>query len=71
MRHGFGAGRAGTRILTLAAAMLAGWLATTAAAASEISDPAKIPGLTDTTREAYLRFLKSEPSPSARTACSA
>jgi PQQ-dependent catabolism-associated CXXCW motif protein len=62
MRHGFGAGRAGTRILTLAAAMLAGWLATTAAAASEISDPAKIPGLTDTTREAYLRFLKSEPS---------
>lgn len=41
----------------------AGLVAATAArAASEIADPAKIPGLTDEMRAGYKRFLESDPS---------
>lgn len=52
------------RIIGLAAAV-GTWLAAAAAALAaggEIADPAKIPGLTDATRAAYLRFLESGPS---------
>ncbi|WP_162914881.1 rhodanese-like domain-containing protein [Desertibaculum subflavum] len=53
------------RLIGWAAGLVAAGMATLGtalAAGGEIADPAKIPGLTDATRTAYLRFLESGPS---------
>lgn len=73
MRHGIrateiratGFGALGMRLVGLAAGAVMAWLVAAApavAAGGEIADPTKIPGLTDTTREAYQRFLEAGPS---------
>ena len=69
-------GRAGTRaeqapgwhalswMMGLAVAAIGAWLAMSGparGAGAEIADPAKIPGLTEKTRAAYLKFLESAP----------